>query len=96
MNHVDQHCLQRKLDKRMQLGAALGLVGGACFNVALGSSGWEALFTTSLCGASGGLVGLLLWLGCPELPEDPIPPVKTNATGRGTSARHARAPTRKF
>src|SRR5262245_38320025 len=81
VNHARQRCLREKLDDRMQLGAALGLLAGACCNIALGGSGWEALFTTSLCGASGGIVGLLLWLASSELPEDPIPPVRTRAAG---------------
>jgi hypothetical protein len=81
MNYSDQRSLKEKLDCGMQLGAAVGLLAGAGFNIAPDGAGWTALFTTLPCGASGGIVGLLFWLGSPDLPEDAIPPVKTHATG---------------
>ena len=86
---VEQRLLE-KLDARIQVGAALGLLAGACLSIALDSSGWQTLFATSLCGVSGGIVGLVLWLGCPELPEDPIAPVKMRSTVADSGAQRTR------
>lgn len=71
------------VDQEILRGAAIGLV--ACLALAWLSGGSYLSFHIALFWGScvGALIGLLLWVGSPDAPEDPVvPPSPGQARGR--------------
>ena len=65
-----------RLQNQAALGASVGLACGGTFAIFLGASGPTVAFGAVLGIATGFVVGMLLWIGSADLPEDPIPPVR--------------------
>jgi len=65
------------LHQEVLRGGALGACAGALFASALSGDTVALLFGSALGGSGGLILGLLVWIGSADLPEAPIPPVRS-------------------
>ena len=63
--------------EQVLLGSGVGLACGGTFAVLLGLPAGMVVFGAALGVATGFVTGLLLWISTADLPEEPIPPVRT-------------------
>jgi hypothetical protein len=64
------------------LGAAVGFLAALCGACALAASPWLVAAAACAGCASGGVIGLLVWVSSAPLPDAPIPAVRDTPRGR--------------